>query len=271
MSSSDRPTGLIANSGIELLTFGTPNGHKASIILEELKAAYGKEYVFQTINIMQNIQKEPWFTKVNPNGRIPAIVDHDRNDFPVFEGAAILTYLTRHYDPEFKFSFKDEDDASRAEQWIAFQTGGIGPMQGQANHFYRFTKERIPYPTQRYVGETERLYGVLDIHLQNRDYLVGPGRGKYSIADIANFGWVNIAYFSGVDLSRFEHLNKWWERINEREAVKKGCAVPSESRLVNSVFVETLKSDEEARKKEEGLKEELEKARVQYGYKFSAP
>src|ERR1700712_2359549 len=116
MSSSDRPTGLIAKSGIELLTFGTPNGHKASIILEELKAAYGKDYVFQPINIMENIQKEPWYTKISPNGRIPAIVDHDRNDFPVFEGLAILAYLARHYDTEHKFSFEDEDDKSRAEQ-----------------------------------------------------------------------------------------------------------------------------------------------------------
>jgi glutathione S-transferase len=98
MSSSERPTGLIAKKGIELLTFGTPNGHKASIILEELKEAYGKDYVFQSINIMENVQKEPWFVKFSPNGRIPAIVDHDRNDFSVFEGAAILAYLTRHYD-----------------------------------------------------------------------------------------------------------------------------------------------------------------------------
>ena len=125
MSSSDRPTGLLGKSGIELLTFGTPNGHKVSILLEELKAAYGKGYIFQSINIGENIQKEPWFTKICPNGRIPAIVDHDRNAFPVFEGAAILTYLTRHYDTDHKFSFVDPDDVSRAEQWVAWQTGGL--------------------------------------------------------------------------------------------------------------------------------------------------
>jgi glutathione S-transferase len=125
MSSSERPTGLIAKSGIELLTWGTPNGHKASIILEELKAAYGKDYVWQGINISENVQKEPWFTKYSPNGRIPAIVDHDRNDFSVFEGAAILAYLTRHYDPEHKFSFTDPDDLSRCEQWISWQHGGL--------------------------------------------------------------------------------------------------------------------------------------------------
>lgn len=125
MSSSERPTGLIGKSGIELLTFGTPNGHKASILLEELKAAYGKEYVYQSINIMENIQKEAWFTKYSPNGRIPAIVDHDRNGFSVFEGAAILAYLTRHYDTEHKFSFTDPDDLSRCEQWVAWQHGGL--------------------------------------------------------------------------------------------------------------------------------------------------
>jgi glutathione S-transferase len=123
--SMSRPTGLVANSGIELLTFGTPNGHKVSILLEELKESYGKDYTVQSINIMQNIQKEPWFTKLSPNGRIPAIVDHDRNKFSVFEGAAILAYLTRHYDPDQKFSFKDEDDFSRCEQWVAWQHGGL--------------------------------------------------------------------------------------------------------------------------------------------------
>jgi glutathione S-transferase len=124
-SSSDRPTGPIAKSGIELLTFGTPNGHKASILLEEIKAAYGKDYVWQSINIMENIQKEAWFTKYSPNGRIPAIIDHDRNDFAVFEGLAILNYMTRHYDPDHKLSFADPDDASRAEQWMAWQHGGL--------------------------------------------------------------------------------------------------------------------------------------------------
>jgi glutathione S-transferase len=122
---SSRPTGLISKSGIELLTFGTPNGHKASIILEELKLAYGKEYTYQSINIMENVQKEPWFTKFSPNGRIPAIVDHDRNGFSVFEGSAILAYLTRHYDTEYRFSFEDPDDLSRCEQWVAWQHGGL--------------------------------------------------------------------------------------------------------------------------------------------------
>jgi len=271
MSSDSRPTGLIAKSGIELLTFGTPNGHKVSILLEELKATYGKDYVFQSINITQNIQKEPWFTKFSPNGRIPAIIDHDRNDFSVFEGAAILAYLTRHYDPKHEFSFTDPDDLSRCEQWVAWQHGGLGPMQGQAGHFYRLAKERIAYATQRYVGETERLYGILDNELKSRDYLVGPGKGKYSIADIASFSWVNVGYFGGLDLSQFPNLEKWWKRINDRPAVKKGTAIPSESQIVNAKYQERLKTEPEFKENEDRLKDFAEKAKKQYDYKYSSP
>ncbi|KAG9239436.1 glutathione S-transferase [Amylocarpus encephaloides] len=272
--STPRPSGLIATSGIELLTFGTPNGHKISILLEELKAAYGKPYVCQSINIAENIQKEPWFTALSPNGRIPAIVDHDRGDFSVFEGAAILAYLVRHYDPEHRFSFEDPDDASRVEQWVAWQHGGLGPMQGQANHFYRLAKERIPYPTQRYVGESERLYGILDTQLTNRDFIVGPGRGKYSIADIACFSWMNWAYFAGVDLSRFKNVEAWTKRIEERPAVKKGVNVPGAPRVTNEKYAVMVKGEGEFAEFAEGekkLKDLAEKAKEQYGYKYASP
>ncbi|KAH6678288.1 glutathione S-transferase [Halenospora varia] len=272
MSTSTRPTGLIASSGIELLTFGTPNGHKASILLEELKAAYNKPYTYQSVNISENIQKEPWFTKFSPNGRIPAIVDHDRNDFGVFEGAAILSYLTRHYDPERRFSFGvEEDDFSRVEQWVAWQHGGLGPMQGQANHFYRLAKERIPYPTQRYVGESERLYGILDNQLRDRDYLVGPGKGKYSIADIASFSWVNWAYFAGVNLDQFPNVKAWWQRIADRPAVQKAINIPSEPRAANAVYQKRLKEDPEFKENEDKLKDLADKAKKQYDYKYASP
>lgn len=109
---------------------GTPNGHKASIILEELKREYGLQYTFQGINISLNTQKQPWFTAINPNGRIPAIVDHDNKDLSVFEGSAILSYLTRKYDPKHVFSFDPaDDDYTIAESWIGFQHGGIGPSK----------------------------------------------------------------------------------------------------------------------------------------------
>lgn len=108
---------------------GTPNGYKASVLLEELREAYGKPYTLQAIHIGKNTQKEPWYTDLNPNGRIPTIVDHDRGGFAVFEGIAILNYLARHYDPDHLFSFPvDSDDYSVAEQWMGWQHGGLGPM-----------------------------------------------------------------------------------------------------------------------------------------------
>ncbi|EON99839.1 putative glutathione s-transferase ii protein [Phaeoacremonium minimum UCRPA7] len=269
------PTGLIAKSGIELLTFGTPNGYKASILLEELKEAYGTEYTWQAINIMKNTQKEPWYTAICPNGRIPAIVDHDRGDFAVFEGLAILSYLTKHYDPDHKLSFPYEsDDHSVAEQWMAWQHGGLGPMQGQANHFYRFAKDRIPYATQRYVGETERLYGVLDARLAERDFLAGPGRGTFSVADISVLGWANIAYFSGITAlaAQFPHVAAWFERCTARPAVRRGFAIPSPSRLSNETFEKRLAGGEEGlQEQEDKLKAFLEESKKQYNYKYASP
>jgi len=269
MSEQERPHKLIADKGLELLTFGTPNGHKASIYLEELKEAYGKpSYVFQSINIGQNIQKEPWFTEKGPNGRIPVLVDHDNGGLGIMEGSAILSYLSRHFDKDRKFSFTEDPELSESEQWVAWQHGGLGPMQGQANHFYRLAKERIPYPTQRYVGETERLYGILDKRLEGRTYLVGE---KYSIADIANFSWVNVAYVAGVNLDRFPNLHKWWERISARPAVQRGTAIPSESKLVNQAYKKRLTDEEGFREKEDELKSLADKAKEQYGYKYASP
>ncbi|KAI5922789.1 glutathione S-transferase [Camillea tinctor] len=266
------PTGLIAKSGIELLTFGTPNGYKASVLLEELKEAYGKDYTWQSINISKNTQKEPWFIAINPNGRIPAIVDHDRGDFAVFEGIAILGYLTRLYDPENKFSFPvDSDDYTVAEEWIGWQHGGLGPMQGQANHFLRFAKEKIPYATQRYVGESERLYGILDKRLENRDYIVGPGRGKYSIADISIIGWANFASFSGINLDLFPNVQKWIARLFERPAVQKGFAIPTATTLGNDNIKKLLDSDPEYKKKAEETAAFLKESQEKYGYKYTSP
>lgn len=118
------------------------------------------------------------------------------------------------------------------------------------------------------MGETERLYGILDARLAHTDYIVG---NKYSIADIANFSWVNIGYFSGVQLHEFPNLYKWWQRVNERPAVQRGCAVPSESDLVNKRYQERLKEEPEFKQKEEELQEILKKAKEQYGYKYSSP
>jgi len=199
----------------------------------------------------------------------PVIVDHDQGGFAVQEGLAILTYLTRHYDPDHKFSFSDPLDVSRAEQWMAWQHGGLGPMQGQANHFNRFAKERIAYGMQRYTGETERLVGILDTHLKTTDYLVG---NKFSIADIASFGWVYLLRFAGVDLDDFPSLKAWSERIEARPAVQKGLHIPSAPFIPgNGAYVEKMKEDQEFAQKENDLAEKIKAAKEQYGYKYSSP
>ncbi|OAA51649.1 glutathione S-transferase II [Metarhizium rileyi] len=262
-----RPTGLIASKGIELLTWSTPNGYKASIMLEELKEAYGLQYTYQGINIGQGIQKEAWFTAINPNGRIPAIVDHDHGDLAVFEGNAILSYLSRRYDTGRLFSFSpDDDEYTRAESWIGWQHGGLGPMQGQANHFVRAAKEKIAYGMQRYVGETERLYGVLDARLEDRDYVVGPGRGKYSIADIALLGWVNVVHGTTIAIDQFPSVKAWLARCWERPAVQKGFQIPSA--LASSAL--TPQAGEAAEQAKE-LKQLVDEAKKQYGYTYSSP
>ncbi|KAK7426030.1 Glutathione S-transferase 2 [Neonectria magnoliae] len=264
-----RPTGLIATKGIELLTWATPNGVKASVLLEELKEAYGLEYTSQAINIGQNIQKEPWFTAINPNGRIPAIVDHDNNGLAVFEGNAILGYLARRYDVDHRFSFAvDDDDYTRAESWIGWQHGGLGPMQGQANHFAVFAKEKIPYGIQRYVGETERLFGVLDARLRDRDYVVGPDRGRYSIADIALLGWANGIERLAISLDQFPGVKAWLARVLDRPAVRRGLNVPAADPPRPTALDEV---DEKTKRERAELKKIVDAAKEQYGYKYASP
>lgn len=182
---------------LELLTAATPNGQKISIFLAEL----GLPYTLTPVSLSNSEQKSPAFlSRANPNGRIPALVDHSRGGskgFRVFESGAILLYLAERYDGENAFSFRfgegEDQGEERSEmlQWLFFQNAGVGPMQGQANHFYRYAPEKIPYAVERYQNETRRLYSVLEERLKGRDYLVGKGVGRYSIADIStvSFCW----------------------------------------------------------------------------------
>ncbi|KAH8104825.1 glutathione S-transferase C-terminal-like protein [Cristinia sonorae] len=211
-----------------LYTAGTPNGRKVSIMLEELKAMYGLDYDVHPINLGANEQKEPWFLALNPNGRIPALVDRNRKDFVVFESAAILLYLAQRYDTQRKFGFEpSEDEYSRMIQWMFFAHGGIGPMQGQLNHFARFAPVDIPYAKARYLDETKRLYGVLDIRLSDRDWLAGPDNGTYSIADMNALPWVFGHQFGGIEtLDEWLNVKAWVERCSQRPAVRAGLQVP---------------------------------------------
>jgi len=222
-----------------LYTDATPNGRKAAVHLEELKSIYGEKvaYDVERIVLQTNKQKEPWFINtLNHNGRIPVLVDRTRptttgaEGFAIFETAAILLYLSQHYDPEHKFWFdatKQPEDYSEMLQWIFFAHGGVGPMQGQSSHFHRFAPEDIPYAKKRYLDETKRLYGVLEIRLRNRDWLAGPGAGVYSIADINIFPWIRSHKFAAVEsLDEFPRLKAWFDRVEARPAVQIGVSIP---------------------------------------------
>jgi len=235
---------------IQLYTAATPNGYKASITLEELKAAYGLQYNVNALSFAKNEQKERWFLEINPNGRIPAIVDETRDNFKVFESAALMLYLVQHYDPKLKISFdpvKDPKNYSEALQWIFFVHGGVGPMLGQAGHFLRAAPEKIPYGIGRYVNEAKRLFSVLELRLKSRDYLVGDGTGKYSIADINAFPWVRIHAALGIDdefvAKEYPGINAWLARIEARPAVYEGLGVPTRGKKATKEEQERLAED----------------------------
>jgi len=191
--------------------------------LEELKAVYpAVDYDVELIDLSKTGHKEPWFLAMNPNGRIPVLVDRSRNGFTVFESSAILLYLVQHYDKEFKFGFdpsKNPDEYSVLLQWLFFAHGGIGPMAGQAGHFIRAAPEEIPYARKRYVDEVKRLYTVLEIRLKDREYLAGPGKGHYTVADVKTWPWVSRhAIINIQSLDEWPNVKAWVERTAERKA-----------------------------------------------------
>lgn len=200
---------------IELYTSRTPNGFKASIALEEMSL----EYTTKKISLSSLEQKQEWFLKICPNGRIPAIIDKDNDDFAVFESGAILIYLAEKTGLLLPVDVKRR---SEVIQWLMFQMGGIGPMQGQANVFYRYAPEHIPYAIERYQRECRRLYEVLDRRLVEHEYLVDD----YSIADIANWCWVRIFEWSGIDMDGLSSLRRWMDAIAARPAAQRGINVP---------------------------------------------
>jgi glutathione S-transferase len=202
---------------IDLYTAATPNGWKASILLEELALPYE----VKALKLQDLEQKQDWFLRINPNGRIPAIVDRDAGDFPVFESGAILVYLAEKTGS--KLLPADAKGRSRVMQWLMFQMGGIGPMQGQANVFFRYAPEKIQYAIDRYQNETKRLYTVLDTRLAEHEYLAGD----YSIADISTWPWVSIHAWAGIEIADLPHLSRWLEAMGKRPAVQKGRAVPT--------------------------------------------
>ncbi|QPF31675.1 glutathione S-transferase N-terminal domain-containing protein [Acinetobacter lwoffii] len=202
---------------IDLYYWGTPNGHKISIALEEM----GLEYQIIPINILENDQFQSDFLAISPNNKIPAIVDQDGphgRAISIFESGAILQYLGRKTG---LFYPTDEVKRIQVEQWLMWQMGGLGPMLGQTHHFSRFAPERIAYATERYVNESKRLYGVLNKQLVGQDYVAG----EYSIADMAIFPWLLRHDWQQINLEDYPEVSKYIDRLNARPAVQKALAI----------------------------------------------
>ena len=201
---------------IELYTSPTPNGYKTSVALEELEIPYNVHFV----NLMSGDQKKPEFLKLNPNGRIPVIVDTDNDNFAIMESGAQLIYLA---EKAGKFLPTEEKARSKVIQWLMFQMGGIGPMMGQANVFFRYWPgDPIQPAIDRYQNEGRRLFEVLESRLKDNEYLADD----FSIADIANWCWVRTHRWSGIKTDGLDGLQRWMKMMEERPACKRGVAVP---------------------------------------------
>ena len=199
----------------DLYTAPTPNGHKVSIALEEL----GLPYTVKPVNILSGEQRNPEYLQLNPNGRIPTLVDHDNGGFAVFESGAILVYLA---EKTGRLLPADVRGRSRVLQWLMFQMGGVGPMMGQANVFFRYFPEKIPPVIERYQNEGRRLFEVLDRRLAEAEWLADD----YSIADIATWPWVRTHKWSGIPVDGLAHLQRWLKAMYARPACVKGIEVP---------------------------------------------
>src|SRR5690242_18648412 len=207
---------------IELYYWPTPNGFKISIMLEECRLPY----TMIPVNISKGEQFEPGFLKISPNNRMPAIVDPNGpggRSISIFESGAILQYLGRKTG---KFYPNDERGRVEVDQWLFWQMGGLGPMAGQVHHFRNYAREQIPYAISRYVDEVNRLYGVMNKRLSDRDFLAG----KYSIADMACVGWASRWKNQGQDIEQFPNLKRWLDRVTARPGVQRGMSLGLELR-----------------------------------------
>jgi len=207
---------------IELYYWPTPNGFKISIMLEECRLPY----TMVPVNISKGEQFTPQFLSISPNNRMPAIVDRDGpsgKPISIFESGAILQYLGRKTG---QFYPKDERARVEIDQWLFWQMGGLGPMAGQLNHFKRYARETLPYAIKRYEDEVNRLYGVMNTRLKDRDFLAG----RYSIADMACVGWVNLWQRQDQNIDDFPHLKRWLETVKARPAVQRGMVLGADLR-----------------------------------------
>jgi len=206
---------------IDLYTWGTPNGHKVSILLEELALAY----TVHPIDITKDAQFAPEFLAINPNNKIPAIVDHDGTDgasVQVFESGAILIYLAEKMGSDLLPASGPKRYV--ALQWLMFQVAGVGPIFGQVHHFWKFAKQDIPYAKDRFKVEMLRLYQVMDKRLGEGEFLAGD---TYTLADIATYPWVARCDWHPCDINDFGHVKRWYDILSKREAIKRGLEIPN--------------------------------------------
>ena len=214
---------------IDFYTAATPNGHKVSCTLEALEM----DYEVHVVNLMEGEQKKPEFLKISPNGRIPAIVDRDANNLSIFESGAIMIYLA---EKAGKLISQDPLKKAKVLEWLMFQMGGVGPMMGQANVFFRYFPEKIQPAIDRYQNEGRRLFEVLDTHLKDHEWLAG----EFSIADIANWCWVRTHKWSGINVEGLDNLDRWIKAMYEQPGMVKGIEVP--------VKIESMLDDEKKAK-----------------------
>lgn len=215
---------------IDLYTAPTPNGHKVSCTLEALAIPYNTHFV----NIAEGEQNKPEFRRLNPNGRIPVIVDREEGNFALFESGAIMIYLA---EKTGRLLPTDKKGRAKVIQWLMFQMGGVGPMMGQANVFYRYFPEKIQPAIERYQNECRRLFEVMDRHLANNEWLADA----YSIADIANWCWVRTHSWSGVSVDGLENLARWLGTMRGQPGMAEGIVVPFD-------LAKQLKDKQEAEK-----------------------
>lgn len=202
---------------IDLYTWSTPNGFKIQIMLEET----GFDYELHPVNLGKGEQKKAEYLAINPNGKIPAIVDRERSggsELTIFESGAILLYLA---EKSGRFMPEDPQDKWQVISWLMFQMGGIGPVLGQTGYFLHRAPEPVPHAVERFVDEAERIYGVVDRRLQEFEFLAG----EYSIADIATFPWIRNHPRFGLDITDFPNVERWLEAIASRPAVQRGLSL----------------------------------------------
>ena len=225
---------------IDFYTAPTPNGHKVSCTLEAMKL----KYETHVVNLMENEQKKPEFLAISPNGRIPAIVDRDADNLPIFESGAIMIYLA---EKTGKLMPTDLNEKAKVLEWVMFQMGGIGPMMGLANVFFRYFPEKIQPAIDRYQNEGRRLFEVLDDHLATQEWLAKD----YSIADIANWCWVRTHKWSGISIEGLDHLQRWMKAMYDQPGMSAGLSVPMK---VESLLDDDKKAKEFAKNAEKMVK-----------------